>query len=257
MPWGGHPGRAAGSGGGGERLDAGGICRPLGRAHRRAGECADDLPGAAQAGLGAQKTLRAAEQDRPELIAERAAWRADLAQIDPARLVFLDESGIDTRLTRSHARAARGTRALAKVPWGHWRRLTVLGALACDGVLACMSIAAATSTRVFKAFVEQVLIPALRDRPDAIVVMDNLSAHKAEAVQEALAAARIDYRYLPAYSPDLNPIEPCWSKLKTLLRAKAARTLDALDAELGPALATITAQDAWGWFRHCGYQAPN
>jgi transposase len=87
--------------------------------------------------------------------------------------------------------------------------------------------------------------------------MDNLAAHKAEAVQEALAAAKIAYRYLPACSPDLNPIEPCWSKLKTRLRARAARTLDALDAELGPALATITAQDAQGWFRRCGYGPPN
>jgi transposase len=143
------------------------------------------------------------------------------------------------------------------VPWGHWKRLTVLGALTRDGVVACMSVAAATSTAVFKAFVEQVLAPALRERPDAIVVMDNLAAHKAEAVQKALQAARIAYRYLPAYSPDLNPIEPCWSKLKARLRAQAARTIDAIEAELGPALATITTQDAQGWFRHCGYPAPN
>src|SRR4051794_37347366 len=103
-----------------------------------------------------------------------------------------------------------------------------------------------------------VLAPALlRDRPGAIVVMDNLAAHKAEAVRKALDAARIAYRYLPAYSPDLNPIEPCWSKLKSRLRAKAARTLDALDIELGPALATVTAQDAQGWFRLCGYATPN
>ena len=120
-----------------------------------------------------------------------------------------------------------------------------------------MSIAAATSTAVFRAFVEQVLTPALRDRPGAIVVMDNLAAHKAEAVRKALDAARIAYRYLPAYSPDLNPIEPCWSKLKSRLRAKAARTLEALDIELGPALATVTAQDAQGWFRLCGYATPN
>ena len=214
------------------------------------------MPGAASAGAGAQKTLRAEEQERPELAQERAAWRAELAQIDPSRLVFLDESGIDTRLTRTHARAARGKRAHGTVPWGHWKRLTVLGALAREGVVACMSIAASTSTAVFKAFVEQVLAPALQDRPDAIVVMDNLAAHKAEAVQKALRAAGIAYRYLPAYSPDLNPIEPCWSKLKTRLRTKAARTIEALEAELGPALATVTAQDAQGWFRLCGYPAP-
>ena len=214
------------------------------------------MPGAQAAGAGAQKTLRAEEQERPELAQERAAWRAELAQIDPSRLVFLDESGIDTRLTRTHARAARGKRAHGTVPWRHWRRLAVLGALAREGVVACMSIAASTSRAVFKAFVEQVLTPALKDRPDAIVVMDNLAAHKAEAVQKALRAAGIAYRYLPAYSPDLNPIEPCWSKLKTRLRAKAARTIEALEAELGPALATVTPQDAQGWFRLCGYPAP-
>jgi transposase len=215
------------------------------------------VPGAQAAGPGAQKTFRAEEQDRADLAQERAAWRAELARVDPERLVVLDESGIDTRLTRTHARAVRGKRALGTVPWGHWKRLTVIGALARDGVIACMSIAAATSTAVFRAFVEQVLTPALRDRPGAIVVMDNLAAHKAEAVRKALDAARIAYRYLPAYSPDLNPIEPCWSKLKSRLRAKAARTLDALDIELGPALATVTAQDAQGWFRLCGYATPN
>ena len=133
----------------------------------------------------------------------------------------------------------------------------MLGALACEGVVACMSVAAATSTAVFQAFITQVLTPALRNRPDAIVIMDNLAAHKAKAVRDALEAAKVEYRYLPPYSPDLNPIEPCWSKLKTRLRAKAARTVDALEAELGPALAAVTAQDAQGWFRLCGYPAPN
>ena len=137
-----------------------------------------------------------------------------------------------------------------------------LASMAREGVVACMSVAASTSTAVFKAFVEQVLAPALQDRPDAIVVMDNLAAPKAEAVQKALRAAGIAYRYLPAYSPDPwgaalpTLIEPCWSKLKTRLRTKAARTIEALEAELGPALATVTAQDAQGWFRLCGYPAP-
>ena len=133
----------------------------------------------------------------------------------------------------------------------------MIGALALDGVAASMSVAAATGTAVFLAFVEQALIPVLRERPDAIVVMDNLAAHKAERVRAALDAAGVGYRYLPAYSPDLNPIEPCWSKLKGTLRAKAARTREALEAELGPALATTTAQDAQGWFRLCGYSPPN
>lgn len=184
--------------------------------------------------------MRAQEQDRPDIVAARASWCAELAKIDPQHLVFLDESGIDTRLTRSHARAVRGERAVGKVPWGHWQRLTVLGALGLDGVTASMSIAAATNTAVFLAFVEQVLIPALHGRPDAIVMMDNLPAHKAARVRAAFEAAEIKYRYLPAYSPDLNPIEPCWSKLKQWLRAQAARSLEVLETELGPALARFS-----------------
>ena len=158
-------------------------------------------------------------------------------------------------MTRAYARAAPGERAVGQVPGGHWERLTVLGALGLEGVVASMSVAAATTTAVFLAFVEQALLPALRGRPDVMVVMDDLG--KAAQVRNALEAAKVAYRYLPSYSPDLNPIEPCWSKFKGRLRARAARTLEALEAELGPALATITAQDAHGWFRFCGYSPPN
>jgi transposase len=140
------------------------------------------------------------------------------------------------------------------VPFGGWRRLTVLGALSSAGIVATMSIEAATSTAVFLAYLDQVLVPELRRcKPDATVVMDNLRPHKAKAVAAALEKAGLGLLYLPRYSPDLSPIEPGWSKVKTRLRAKAARSLDALDAELGPALDAITPQDAAGWFRHCGY----
>jgi transposase len=230
------------------------------------------VPGTRGARLGAEeKSLRAAEQDREDVARARAAWRVDLAGIEPGRLVFVDETGIDTRMTRTHARAGRGRRAAGRVPWGRWgrwerwerwgrwgrwERLTVVGGLALDGgVVAGMSVGAATGTAVFLAFVEQVLAPALRDRPDVIVVMDNLAAHKAEAVREALGAASIAYRCLPAYSPDLNPIEQAWSKLKARLRADGARSRDLLEAALGPALAAVTARDAQGWFRLCGYAA--
>ena len=188
------------------------------------------------------------------MAAARTAWRAEAAGIDPARLVFLDESGIDTRLVRTHARAPRGRRAHGKAPGGHWRRLTLIGALARDGLCAAMAVAAATSTAVFRAFVEQALIPVLlRGRPDAIVVMDNLAAHKAAIVREAFDRAGIGHRYLPAYSPDMNPIEQAWSELKARLRAKAARSREALERALPGALRTVTAQDARGWFRHAGY----
>ena len=137
----------------------------------------------------------------------RAAWRAELAGVDPARLVFIDETGIDTRMTRPYARAARGQRAVGKVPRGRWERLTVIGALALDGLVASRGVAAATGTAVFLAFTEEVLIPALRERPDALVVMDDLGAHKAEKVRGALDRAGLGHRYLPSYSPDMSPIE--------------------------------------------------
>lgn len=198
----------------------------------------------------------------------RRAWRTELAGVDPARLIFVDETGIDTRMTRAYARAARGQRVAGKVPQARWERLTVIGALALGGMVASRSVAAgspgdpdrlgwaaATGTAVFLAFVEQVLVPALRERPDALVVMDNLAAHKSAAVREAFDRAGLGHRYLPSYSPDMNPIEPAWSKLKTRLRAVGARSKEALEQALDPALATITAQDACGWFRLAGYPA--
>jgi len=216
------------------------------------------VPGPEGARPGPQeKTVKAAEQDREDVAEARRAWRTELAGVDPARLVFIDETGIDTRMTRAYARAARGRRAVGKVPWGRWGRLTVLGALALDGIVASRSVAAATGTAVFLAFAEEVLIPALRERPDALVVMDNLGAHKAEKVRAALDRAGLAHRYLPSYSPDMNPIEPAWSKLKTRLRAVGARSREALATALGPALATISAEDARGWFRLCGYASAN
>ncbi len=177
-----------------------------------------------------------------------------MTAIGPERLVFVDESGITTRMTRTYARAPRGKRAYGAVPFGSWQRLTILGALSTRGVVAAMSIEAATSTPVCLAYLEQVLVPELkRVKPDAVVVMDNLRPHKAGAVGQVLAAAGLGLIYLPRYSPDLNPIELGWSKVKTRLRAKAARTLEALDADLGPALDAITPQDAKGFFCYAGY----
>ena len=168
--------------------------------------------------------------------------------------MFLDESGVLTNMVRLYARAPQGQRACGSAPAGHWQRLTVLGALAGDGVAAAMTIAAATDTVVFLAFLDHVLIPALRaSKPDAVVIMDNLGAHKAPAVRERLEAAGLELLYLPRYSPDLSPIEPMWAKIKALLRALAARTLDALEVALANALNTITLQDVRGWFKHCGY----
>jgi len=190
------------------------------------------------------------------VVAARAAWRAEAAGTDPARPVFLDESGFDTRLTRTHARAPRGRRAHGRVPGGRWQRLTLIGALAADGLCAAMTAAAATGTAVFLAFVTQVLVPAPRGRAQTVVIMDDLAAHKAAAVRRAPDGAGIAYRYLPAYSPDMNPIGQAWSKLKAHLRAEAARSREALERAIPAALDAVTPSDAQGWFRHCGYQ-PN
>ena len=177
-----------------------------------------------------------------------------MSQLPVERLVFLDESGVTTKMARTHARAPRGQRAYGCVPLGSWQRLTVVGALGCEGLMATMSIEASTSTPVLLACLEQVLVPALkRARPDAILVMDNLRPHRATEVGELLTRAGIGLVYLPRYSPEFNPIEQAWAKVKERLKAKAARSLEALEAELKPALDTITAKDAKGWFRHDGY----
>lgn len=190
----------------------------------------------------------------------RGAWRTDAAGvggIGPERLVFLDECGVLTNMARLHGRSPRGARAHGSVPCGHWTRLTVLGALGSKGVVAAMGVEAATGTAVFHAYLEKALLPELRrTKPDAVLVMDNLGAHKAPQVRALLDRSGFAHRYLPAYSPDLNPIEPAWAKVKAELRRVAARTADALHEALGPALGSVTPQDAAGLFRHCGYVRP-
>lgn len=133
-----------------------------------------------------------------------------MKDMDANRLVFLDETGVNTQMSRRHARAEGGKRACGSVPCGHWRRVTILGALSLDGMLAAMTIEAATSAAVFRAYVQKVLIPALlRLKPNAVIVMDNLSAHEYEKVIQVLVDAKFDLCFLPRYSPDLSPIEPC------------------------------------------------
>jgi transposase len=173
-------------------------------------------------------------------------------------LVFIDESAVLTTMARRYGRSPRGQRAPAKMPFGNWKRLSVLGAISRDGMVAAMSVDAATDSTVFTAYLAAVLLPRLlQDKPDAVLVMDNLRAHKTPAVQGVLDRSGFAYRYLPSDSPDLNPIEPSWAKVKSYLRRVAARTVKALEHALGPALNTITVQDATGFFRHCGYPCPN
>ncbi len=181
----------------------------------------------------------------------RAAFRAEMAAVPAEKLVFLDETGVKTSLTTTHGRAPRGVRVVEAVPHGHWQVLTVLGALTRDGVVAALTIPAATDGDVFLTFVTAVLGPALQ--PGQVVVMDNLAAHKVPGVREAIEQRGCTVRYLPPYSPDLNPIENAWSKLKAHLRALKARAAEALEQGVAAGLRRITGQDAQGYFAHCGY----
>jgi transposase len=177
--------------------------------------------------------------------------------VSPERLVFLDECGVLTNMARLRGRSPRGRRACGTVPCGHWTRLTVLGALGTGGMVAAMAVEAATDGAVFHAWLDRVLLPKLRrTKPDAVLVLDNLGAHKTPAVRELLDRSGFAHRFLPSYSPDMNPIEPAWAKVKSELRRVGARTAEAMHGALGPALDSITAQDASGFFRHAGYGCP-
>jgi transposase len=166
--------------------------------------------------------------------------------------VFLDESGVTTEMTRRYGWALRAERLSEAVPAGHWRTLTVLAALTTTGVLASTTIASPTDGDVFLAFVEQVLAPRLE--AGHIVILDNLAAHKVEGVRQLIESRGAQLLYLPPYSPDFNPIEQAWSKLKQLLRGIKARVLGQLEPAIAQALAAITPQNAQGFFRHCGYR---
>jgi transposase len=185
--------------------------------------------------------------------AERAAWPAEVAGVPAADWVFLDEFGAATNMCRTHARAPRGERAVAKVPRGHWRVLATVAAMTVGGMLAAATVDAAVDGDVFRAFVRDGLVPALR--PGQVVVMDNLSSHVVAGVRAMIEAAGCRVLYLPPYSPDLNPIENAISKMKARLRKAAARTVAALGHAVRAAAGSVTASDAAGFFRHCGYPA--
>lgn len=198
-----------------------------------------------------KKSLHAAEQDTESVRQQRQCWQQETSQIDPAKLIFLDESGITTQMTRRYGRAARGERVNEGIPAGHWRTLTVLGAVRQSGWVATMTLEAATDGDIFQAYLEQVLCPQLG--LGDIVVMDNLAAHKVAGVRELIENAGAELRYLPPYSPDFNPIEKCWSQFKQLLRKAKARSLVTLEQSVAEVLTAITPQNVRACFRHCGY----
>ncbi len=166
-------------------------------------------------------------------------------------MIFLDESGAKTNLTRLCGRAPKGHRVHAHSPQGHWQTTTMISSIRLDGSTACMALAGATDTESFRAYVQTLLVPTLRSGD--IVVMDNLSPHKSDPTLVSIAQAGAEVLFLPAYSPDLNPIELMWSKVKNWLRGAEARTHAELIVAIGQALDTVTARDALNWFAHCGY----
>lgn len=202
-----------------------------------------------------KKSLHARERDSEANLQRREAFLAKLRSIAPERLIFLDESGVTTQMTRTWARAPKGERIAESTPQGHWKVLTTLGAMSLRGMLAAMTIEAATDADIFDAFIEQVLCPKIRSGD--VVVLDNLSAHKAADVAEKIAACGAELIFLPPYSPDLNPIEKAWSKFKQHLRSAKARTAEALHKAIAEALNTISPDNAQAWFRHSGYALQN
>jgi transposase len=196
-----------------------------------------------------KKTLGASERNEQE----RASWREQVKELDAKRLVVLDECGSNIALTPLYARAPKGQRARGSVPRNRGKNTTLLASLSLEGMGASMMIEGAANAAAFEAYLEHILVPSLH--PGRIVVMDNLSAHKGVRVRQLIEDKGCQLLFLPAYSPDLSPIEEAFSKIKAFLRRVGVRTHEALQEAIGQALETVTAQDALGWFTHCGYRS--
>jgi transposase len=201
-----------------------------------------------------KKTLHADEQNKPRVQAERQAFQQKLASVDPDHLVFVDEAGANTGMTRLYGRAPQGERVFATAP-GAWQNVTLIAGLRTTGVVAPLALPGAVDRVVFQTYVEQALVPQLQ--PGDVVVFDNLQAHKNPAVAAAIEAAGARVESLPVYSPDLTPIEEMFSKTKTFLRSAAARTTATVINAMGAALDTVTNSDIHGWFHdRCAYAMP-
>jgi transposase len=197
-----------------------------------------------------KKKLIASEQDRPDVAEKRLQWRAAQQQIDPDQVVFIDETWAKTNMTRTYGRAAIVMRLVEKTPCGRWQTITFLGAMRAEGFVAPLTVDGAINGPTFLAWIEQHLVPTLK--PGDVVVTDNLSSHKVAGVRAAIEAAGL--RYLPPYSPDLNPIELAFSKLKKLLRDGAERTVEKLWDLCGTILDPFMEPECRNYFRHCDYR---
>lgn len=188
------------------------------------------------------------------MIASREVFRALQPTLNPERLVFLDEAGCNAAMKSRYARSRRGRRAHDHKP-SHWgENVTMIGAIRASGFATMMSLPGPTTGEVFVTFMQEFLAPVLE--PGDCVILDNLAAHKVDGVRQAIEKVGATLVYLPPYSPDLNPIEMCWSKVKHFLRKAAARTLDSLNDAIADAMAAVTPADCLGWIRHCGYSPP-
>jgi len=210
--------------------------------HRAGVECAQAPGRTAQ-----KKSLHAQERDTEANRQRREEFVAKIRATPSERLIFLDESGVTTAMTRLYARRPDGRRIHEATPGGHWKIMTILAAMRLGGITAAMTIEEATDGDIFLAYVEQVLCPTLA--AGDIVIMDNLGAHKVKGVEELVQARDATVLYLPPYSPDLNPIEKAWAKIKQFLRSSCPRNTDALQQAISEAIALITAEDAQAWFR--------
>jgi transposase len=195
--------------------------------------------------------VRAAEQDRPDVAAARKAWADGQAKLDPDRLIFIDETGTSTNMARLRGRAPRGERLVGKIPHGHWKTTTFVAGLRAGALTAPCVIDGPMNGDVFLAYVEQILAPTLK--PGDVVVLDNLSAHKVPGVRQAIEVVGAALLYLPPYSPDFNPIEQLFAKLKALLRKAAERSVDGLWRRIADLLGAFTSSECTNYFRNAGY----
>jgi transposase len=198
-----------------------------------------------------KKSLLAAEQKRKDVARARRKWIREQGLLDPAKLVFIDETAVNTNMVRLYGWAPCGVRLIDHVPFGRWEILTFVSALCHDGMVAPMLIEEPMNGELFLAYVEQCLAPTLK--PGDIVVMDNLGSHKVAGVAEAIEAAGATLRYLPQYSPDLNPIEMPFSKFKAYLRKLAQRTIPSIRRGIRSFLASLKGQQCANYLRHAGY----
>jgi transposase len=217
------------------------------------GEPTDDQSSASAVETDAKKkSKRAEEQLRDDIQQARKEFQDTQKTLAGDDLITVDEMGCVTGMSRMYGYAPYGERAVSSEPGGKGTRLSLIGALSTEGFLGGIELEGPVNGDVFEAFVEQILVPQLR--PGKVVIWDNVSFHRRESLQALIEAHGATVKFLPPYSPELNPIEECWSKLKAWLRKCAARTVSTLQEAITEAIQQVTSNDAKGWFRHAGYQ---